>query len=153
MGLVEQILVRSEANGPTRAVEHIEAVAGIGLEGDRYREGRGTFSVPGKSGQALTLIEAEALDTLLADHGIALDPQATGRNVVTRGVDLTALIGKRFRIGAVECYGDRPCDPCATLARRTEPGVLRGLAGRGGLRADILTSGTLSVGAAIAPSG
>ncbi|MDX6639854.1 MAG: hypothetical protein QOF12_865 [Solirubrobacteraceae bacterium] len=147
MGFVERILIRSEPAGRSHAVPRALAVEGLGLQGDRYFNGEGTFFEEGKPGQALTLIEAEALEGLLADTGIALAAEDAGRNVVTRGVDLEALIGRRFRIGDVECRGDRPCDPCATLQRRTAPGVLRGLAGRGGLRADILRGGELVTGA------
>lgn len=122
-----------------------------GIEGDRYRDGTGTFYKPGKTGQALTLIEAEALEGLEAEHGIALPAAATGRNALTRGVDLNALVGRRFKVGSVECYGDRLCDPCRPLERRTERGVLKGLAGRGGLRADVLGAGAIAVGDAITP--
>ena len=65
---------------------------------------------------------------------------------MTRGIDLNALVGKRFVIGEVECVGQRLCEPCAHLERLTEPGTLRGLIHRGGLRADVLTDGTLRVG-------
>jgi MOSC domain-containing protein YiiM len=147
MGTVEQILVRPEEAGPSHAVPRAQVLEGLGLEGDRYFNGEGTFFEDGKDGQALTLIEAEALEGLLEDTGIALSAEASGRNVVTRGIDLNALVGRRFRIGAVECEGRRLCEPCATLARRTEPGVLRGLAGRGGLRADVLRGGEIAVGA------
>lgn len=147
MGIVERILVRLEPAGTSHDVERVQALEGLGLQGDRYFNGEGTFFEDGKSGQALTLIEAEALEGLLADAGIDLPAEVTGRNLVTRGVDLNALVGRRFRIGDVECRGDRLCDPCATLARRTEPGVLRGLAERGGLRADIVRGGELAVGA------
>lgn len=146
MGIVERILLRAEEAGPSRAVPSVLAVAGLGLEGDRYFNGEGSFFEESKPGQALTLIEAEALEGLLADTGIALSAEATGRNLITRGVDLNALVGKRFRIGEVECRGDRYCDPCATLQRRTQPGVLRGLVDRGGLRADILRGGELAAG-------
>lgn len=149
MGCVERILVRPEAAGASHEVPRARVVAGRGLEGDRYFAGTGTFWVEGKSGQDLTLIEAEALEGMAAETGIALRAEQAGRNLVTRGVDLNALIGRRFRIGEVECRGDRPCDPCATLARRTEDGVLRGLARRGGLRADVLRGGEIAAGAEI----
>lgn len=146
MGIVERILIREETAGVSREVPSARALEGLGLQGDRYFNGEGTFYEDGKSGQDLTLIEAEALEGLLADTGIALEAEVAGRNLVTRGVDLNALVGKRFRIGGVECRGDRLCEPCATLARRTDPGVLRGLAHRGGLRADIVRGGEIVAG-------
>ena len=71
------------------------------------------------------------------------------RNVVTRGIDLNALVGRRFRIGEVVCAGQRLCEPCAHLERLTTKGVLRGLIHRGGLRADVLNDGRIEIGAVI----
>lgn len=147
VSIVERILIRTEPAGLSHEVPRARALEGLGLEGDRYFNGEGTFFEEGKSGQALTLIEAEALEGLRADTGIVLAAEEAGRNLVTRGADLNALVGRRFRIGDVECRGDRLCEPCATLARRTEAGVLRGLAHRGGLRADIVRGGEIAVGA------
>lgn len=145
-GIVEGIYVSPAAETLPHPVARAVAVPGVGLEGDRYAAGTGTFSKPGKPGQDLTLIEAEALEGLEADTGIALGADAARRNVVTRGIALDDLIGRRFRIGAVVCRGDRTCDPCADLQRLTQPGVLRGLGRRGGLRADILEGGEIAVG-------
>ena len=147
---VEGIFIRASGGAETATLDRA-AVSAEGVEGDRYRNGTGTWFKRGKSGQALTLIEAEALEGLEAEHGIALSPQDAGRNVLTRGVDLNALVGRRFRVGAVECRGDRLCDPCRPLERRTQKGVLTGLADRGGLRADVLESGEIAVGDAIIP--
>ena len=145
MARVEAILIRERGNGPARRLERAR-VTPAGVDGDRYANGTGTVFKPGKSGQALTLIEAEALEGLAAEAGIELSPEQAGRNVVVRGADLNALVGRRFRVGGVECRGDRLCEPCRPLERRTEPGVLRGLAGRGGLRADVLAEGQVAVG-------
>ena len=132
------------------AVEEAVARAGRGLEGDRYGAGEGTFSNPLARGVDLTLVEAEHLDALELPSG-PLDHAAARRNVVTRGVDLNALVGRRFRVGEVVCLGQRLCEPCAHLQRLTEPGTLRGLVHRGGLRADVLTDGTIHVGDAVTP--
>lgn len=119
-----------------------------GIDGDRYQDGTGTFSTdPRRVGQDITLIEAEALDELEA-HGVSISPENARRNVVTRGIDLDALIGKPFRIGEVSCFGQRRAEPCAHLERLT-PGTLRPLVHRGGIRADILETGTISLGDAI----
>jgi MOSC domain-containing protein YiiM len=125
--------------------DELEAVAGRGVVGDRYFAGTGTFSRDGKQGQDLTLIEQEALDALGA-QGLALDGADARRNVLTVGIDLNALVGERFLVGDVECYAQRLCDPCSHLQRLTEPGVLRTLVHRGGLRADVLRGGTVRVG-------
>lgn len=121
-------------------------MAGRGIEGDRYSVDEGTFSDRGRVGRDLTLFEAEALEGLLADHGIELAPNETRRNVMTRGIGLNALVGHRFRVGEVECVATHLCDPCSHLQGMTQPGVLRGLADRGGLRANVVTGGLIRVG-------
>jgi len=139
-GTVEAIAVAPAAEAAMERVEQAAAHAGRGLEGDRYAEGRGTFSNPHSQGHDLTLIEAEVVDAL------RLAPEEARRNVVTRGIDLNALVGRRFRVGDVECAGQRLCEPCAHLQRLTHPGILRDLVHRGGLRADIVSGGTIRVG-------
>ena len=140
---MEAIVLGGAASEALRVVESATAVAGRGLEGDRYHAGAGTFSGHGP-GRALTLVEAEALED------VGLEPAAARRNVVVRGVELDALLGRRFRVGAVECLGQRRCEPCAHQ-RLTRPGVLRALVHRGGLRADVVVGGELRVGDAVTP--
>lgn len=150
-GTVEAIFAGTTATEVPEPVEQAEVIAGRGIRGDRYFEGTGTFSRPAKTGQDLTLVEAEAIERLAAEHGIEIEPAEARRNVLTRGIELNALVGRRFRVGEVECRGDRLCDPCAHLERLTEPGVLKGLVDRGGLRADVLTDGTIRPGDTILP--
>jgi MOSC domain-containing protein YiiM len=88
-----------------------------------------------------------------AEHGISLEPRETRRNVVTRGVDVNALVGKRFRIGDVECEGVELCEPCRHLESLTKPGIIKGLVHRGGLNADILEGGEISVGDPVVVNG
>jgi len=131
--------------GPARgaelsSVENVRAVAGKGLEGDRHFQHEG-----GKPGKALTLIEAENVEA------VGLPPGGARRQVTVRGVDLNALVGKRFRVGEVECYGVHLCEPCAHLQSMTRSGIIKDLAHRGGINADILTDGTISVGDAVVP--
>lgn len=144
-GVVELISIAKEAEGRMVAVPSAKTLAGRGLEGDRYARGAGTFSDPNGRGYDLTLVEAEALEELAAS-GVEIAPSEARRNLVVRGVALDDLIGKRFRVGEVECFGQRRCEPCAHLEKLTRPGVLRGLAHRGGLRADVLSSGEIRVG-------
>ena len=145
-GSVEGIYIAAEAEGATQPVESVRALAGRGLEGDRYFAGGGTFFKERKSGQDLTLIEAEAIEGLAREDGIELGPGESRRNVVTRGIGLNDLVGRRFSVGEIECVGRRLCDPCSHLERVTKQGVLEGLANRGGLRADIVTGGRIAVG-------
>jgi len=141
-GTVAGLLVAPDAEAPLVRVDAVEAVAGRGLEGDRYHEHAGTFSKPFANGHELTLVEAEALEEL------GFTPEDARRNVVTRGIDLNALVGRRFTVGEVECIGRRLCEPCAHL-ERLSPGTLRPLVHRAGLRADLLGNGTIRVGDAV----
>lgn len=138
MGKVERIIIRETANGPPIALECATVTPGGAIEGDRYANGTGTFYEPGKDGQDVTFVEAEALE----DAG--LSAEECGRNVVTRGVALNDLVGRRFRIGAVQLEGSRLCEPCTVLRDRT--GVFGELVHRGGLRADALVAGEIAVG-------
>jgi MOSC domain-containing protein len=139
VGTVMGILVASQAEAPLRRVASVAALPGRGLEGDRYAKGRGTFSAPGR-GYEVTLVEAEALDA------IELSWEDARRNIVTSGISLNALVGHRFRVGSVTCVGRRLAEPCSHLEKLARPGLLRPLVHRGGLRADILTGGTITTG-------
>jgi MOSC domain-containing protein YiiM len=152
-GTTVAIAIAAEATGPMQSLERARALAGRGLDGDRYAAKAGTFTPASDiaRGYDLTLIEAEVLDELSLPGGATLDYLDARRNIVTRGVDLNALVGRRFRIGDVECLGQRLCEPCSHLERLTASGVLRALIHRGGLRADILSDGQLQVGSAIEP--
>ena len=150
-GRVELIAVADAAGAPMRVVDSASAIAGHGLDGDRYARGQGEFSNVASRGHDLTLIEAEQIDALALPSGRPLPPEQARRNIVTRGIDLNALVGRRFRVGEVECFGQRLCEPCAHLERLTEPGVLRGLVHLAGLRADVLTDGVIEVGAEVRP--
>jgi MOSC domain-containing protein YiiM len=147
-GQVAAIALAEQAEGPMRRVDRARAKAGRGLAGDRYAAKAGTFTpaVDTARGYDLTLIEAEVLDELALPDGGALGYADARRNVVTRGIDLNGLVGRRFRVGGVECVGQRLCEPCAHLERLTTRGVLRALIHRGGLRADVLTDGEIRVG-------
>jgi hypothetical protein len=151
VGSVEGLYLAPMAEAACVAVEAVEAVAGRGLRGDRYFDGQGTFGTLGAAGHALTLIEAEAIETLAREDGIDLDPADARRNVVTRGVDLNALVGRHFMVGEAEIRGSRWCEPCAHLQRLATPGVLRGLVHRGGLRAEVVRGGTIRRGDQVRP--
>ena len=150
-GRVEAIAIADRAEAPMQQITTARAIPGRGLDGDRYANGIGTFTPRSGRGVGydLTLIEAEVLDELTFADGHQLGYAEARRNIITRGIDLNALVGQRFRVGDVECVGRRLCEPCAHLERLTQRGVVRKLIHRGGLRADILTAGNISVGAAI----
>ncbi|HEY1595935.1 MAG TPA: MOSC domain-containing protein [Thermoleophilaceae bacterium] len=145
-GRVEAIYIGPDVAGPLAEVPEVEAVAGEGLVGDRKHRDALPEHKRDEPGRHITLIEAEALEALAAEHGIALGPGESRRQIVTRGARLNPLVGKRFLVGEVECVGIELCEPCAHLQSLTEPGVMRGLVHRGGLRADILSGGTIRPG-------
>jgi Uncharacterized protein conserved in bacteria len=144
-GVVEAIFTAPEGKAEMHPHERVELHAGKGIPGDRYYTGTGTYWKPGDEGQELTLIEAETLDAL-REEGIELDPSETRRNVLTRGIDLNALVGREFRIGTARAVGRELAEPCRHLERLTGKPVMRPLVHRGGLRADLLTSGEVAVG-------
>ena len=150
-GSVVGLLVAPTAEAPLTRVGEAHAVAGRGLLGDRYAERAGTFSGSGR-GYEITLIEADILESLPSD-GIEITWEDARRNIVTRGIRLNTLVGHRFRVGDVECVGRRLAEPCSHLQRLAPAGVLRALVHRGGLRADIVTGGTIRVGDPIVPIG
>jgi hypothetical protein len=149
-GTVELLAVAPQAEAPMRLVQQARAVAGRGLDGDRYATGAGTFSPrgPHQPGYELTLIAAEVVEQLTA-RDAALDFTSTRRNVLTRGIDVNALVGHEFRVGDVHCRGVRLAEPCAHLERLAGPGLLRPLIHRGGVRVDILNDRTLHIGSTI----
>jgi len=124
--------------GPTDAIAPVEAAsawAGMGLKGDRHFYDEGA-----EPGLALTLIEEEVLED------VGLTGAQTRRQVVVRGVRLNDLVGKRFRVGEVDCLGVELCEPCLHLQQMTRPGIIKDLVHRGGLNADILNDGRIRVG-------
>ena len=143
---VVSIHIAQGAKEPTTAVNEVRAVPGKGLEGDRYFTLTGTFcDNPGPSYE-VTLIESEAVEALRRDHGMELGAGEIRRNIVTRGVALNHLVGREFKVGGVSLRGIRLCEPCAHLEKLTRPGIISGLVHRGGLRAQVLTEGTIRVG-------
>lgn len=136
--IVEEINI-----GPSDAISPVDSVAvlaGKGLKGDRMFREQGA-----EPGQALTLIEAEVLEA------VGLTGAQARRQVVVRGVRLNDLVGVRFLVGDVECFGVKLCEPCLHLQELTRPGIIKELVHRAGLNADILTDGQISVGDAISP--
>src|SRR5438067_2589362 len=144
MGQVEAIYITADHGELPRAVESVQAIAGKGLEGNRYFDA-------GDPARELTLIEAEALEALAAEHGIELDGASSRRNVLTRDVRLNDLVGKGFRVGELECRGIELCEPCAHLQSMTKPGVIDGLVHRAGINAEIIVGGELRPGDVVTP--
>ena len=147
MGSLTRICIADTATAPMRSVHEIECVSGQGLAGDRYFAGIGTFSATAKKpSHEVTLLEAEEIEDFNAQFGADLKPEDLRRNLVTRGIRLNDLVGRRFAIGPVTFEGIRLCEPCSHLAAVTRDEVLTGLVHQAGLRAAIIESGTIHVG-------
>jgi MOSC domain-containing protein YiiM len=144
-GRVEAIFITETHGVVPQPVERVETVAGSGLVGNRY------FYADGDAppGRAVTLVAAEALEAYERETGNSLSAAETRRNVLTRGIDVNALVGKRFRVGEVECLGVELCEPCSHLQSLTHDGVIKGMVHRAGLNADVLTDGEIAVGDSI----
>ena len=142
---IESIHIAATAKGPMQKLDLVQLIAGVGLEGDRYATRQGTFFKPEPDFE-LTLIEAEALEALARDYQIQLEPGNARRNLVTRGAALNHLVGREFKIGEVRIRGIRLCEPCSHLQAVTGLQVIKGLRHRGGLRAQILSSGAIRIG-------
>ena len=138
-----------------QALASVKAIAGAGLENDRYAKSSGFYSptptTPGA--REMTLIAREAIDAAAEAAGVTFEPIESRRNIVTQGVDLKALLGKRFTIGAVVCEGVRDCPPCVHLDQLTGKRLMPHLVWSGGLRARIVEGGVISVGDEIVVSG
>jgi len=145
-GSVVSMHIASTGSAPLTPMGEVRAVPGKGLEGDRYFHELGTFSNRPGPDRELTLIEAEAFEALRRDYGIEMAPREGRRNIVTRDVPLNHLVGRRFKVGSVTLSGIRLCEPCSHLEKLIGDGVKRGLIHRGGLRAQILSEGTIRVG-------
>lgn len=145
-GRVEALHIANAEGRPMRAMNRVRAIAGVGLEGDRYERATGRYSGDGRDDRHVTLIEAEEIEELAQGSGIVLAPGESRRNVTTRGIRLNELVGRPFRIGPVECEGTRLCEPCQYLTDLLDKPVLGPLVHRAGLRARILTAGEIALG-------
>lgn len=146
MGRVEDIWIAPEGEAPMEPVDRVAAVGDRGLRGDRYFRGSGYYS--GFDGCQVTFVETAALATAREEYGVDLSDGRHRRNVVLAGVDVTALLGHRFRVGGAVFEGTRLRPPCAHLEELAgEEGTARALREeRGGICADVIESGPVAVG-------
>ncbi len=123
---------------PTLEVETVECVAGQGLRGDRF------FGFKTDYAGQVTFFAQEVFERLQHELNLlTATPAGLRRNIVTAGVDLNALIGTEFTVQGITFLGTRECSPCYWMDHAFAPGAEAFLQGQGGLRAKILTSGTL----------
>jgi MOSC domain-containing protein YiiM len=147
-GRVVGICIGPEPERPMRSVTEVVAVAGRGLAGDRYFQ-------PAENGDPtaeITLIESEAIEAATDESGVDIRLEDTRRNIITSGIRLDDLVGKRFRIGEVEVEALEPNPPCRHLAELAGKPLLRPLARRGGVRGRIVKGGVVAAGDPIRPA-
>lgn len=149
-GRVVAIYTAPVKGAPMERRDEVRAVAGAGLDGDRYSTGDGKYTRSDDDGKrAITLIEREAVGAARREYDLELEEHEARRNVVTEGVPLNHLVGRTFRVGDVVLRGFKLAEPCAYLEGLTRTGVRRALVHRAGLRAEILEGGILRVGDAV----
>jgi MOSC domain-containing protein YiiM len=147
--MIERIFISPCRGSAQVAVEQAEVKAAMGIVGDR------NFGKAVHPGQNLTLVEAEEIEAFCALHRRQIDLSMTRRNLVTRGIRLNALVGRKFKAGEVLLLGVELCEPCAMLGRSlssdelASPKVVEYWLGRGGLRADVIVGGVLDAGVRI----
>ena len=145
--IVVEIYTASISGSRLRSVPRATLEAGKGLFGDRYFLGVGTFSKKIMAPDAeITLIESEEIERFNSNEQAAHSAGEFRRNIVTRGIKLNDLVGKRFLVGAALLEGKRLCEPCAHLAKLVRAPAVEGMVHRPGLRAQILTGATVQVG-------
>lgn len=149
-----EIQIAEDKGAPMKSVSIINAIEGAGLEGDRYATGKGAFSnskPPRNIDRHISLIESEAIQDVRTQENIDVTFADTRRNLLTIGIRLNDLVGKKFLIGNVQVEGVELCDPCA------RPGILSGkedvkkrfkeaFENRGGLRVRVLGTGEIHQG-------
>jgi MOSC domain-containing protein YiiM len=150
-GKLLAIAIAREAKGPMENVASVEVVVGEGLRGDRYGAGVGAAQFKGRRRpeNEVTLIASEAIEAANDEFNLTIEHLDTRRNLLTAGVPLNELIGKKFRVGSVTLKGLEKCEPCGYLQKRTFPWIKPALKGRGGLRCCVLEGGMIQVGDAI----
>src|SRR5436190_24045572 len=145
MSTVVHIFVASKRGEPMSAERSVEALTEGGLAGDRYSEVKNRRSPD----YQVTFIELENIEAFTQATGLPLTPEMPRRNIITRGIRLNGLCGKRFKVGRARFEVLALCEPCDLFAKRTYRQVLKFFVGKGGLRAKILQGGVIHVGDSI----
>jgi MOSC domain-containing protein YiiM len=146
-GAVESLFITTAMSEPMIAKDVVQAIAGQGLEGDRYLLATGTYSKKPSPDRQITLVEAEILDWLREDHGHTVRPEECRRNIVTRGITLNPLVGRTIAIGQTRLYVHRLCQPCRYIEKLLDqPGLYETWWDKGGIRCEILTGGEIRLG-------
>lgn len=154
MAQVEQIFIAREKRSPIEELPEAYLEANKGIQGDRYHALSETAIANGEEPgiYQVTLIDKGALDEFLARRDSDLGYGDFRRSIITSGIDLNALVDKNFTVGEATLYGTELCEPCAWLSANVHKEVLPGLVHKAGIRAMVLSSGSIRTGSAISPS-
>jgi MOSC domain-containing protein YiiM len=150
-GSVIEIWLAGAAAQPMRRVTAVEAVAGLGLAGDRYALGGGTWAQYPDLEKQVTLIDRDDVAAVAAETSSDLTAGDTRRNVVTTGIDLPALVGQWFTVGEVLLFGMKRCPPCTHLERLTGVRLVKAMVHRGGINAAVFAGGPIAEGDVVRP--
>jgi MOSC domain-containing protein YiiM len=150
-GTLREIWRTAAAAAPMERVPSASLVAGVGLAGDRYALGGGTWAQYPDLEKQLTLIDADDVAAVAAEVGVDLSPGDTRRNLVTTGIDLPSLVGRWFTVGDALLFGMKRCPPCTHLERLTGAKLVKAMVHRGGINAAVFGGGLVAPGAVIRP--
>lgn len=150
-GRLIAIHIAEQASVEMEELQAARMIEGVGIEGDRYATGRGTYSYKPHQDRQCTLIEMETMEALRRDHGLALEPNESRRNLTTEGVPLNHLVGRHFRVGEVVLFGGRLNVPCKYLDELLGRPLFNPLLNRSGLNCRIIKGGTIRPGDVIEP--
>lgn len=147
-GNVFSIYITDQAGNEMQSITSASLLSGKGIEGDRYCNGTGKFSEQLKNNPSveLSLIEKEQIDKFNFEQKQNHRYGDLRRNIVTEGIRLNDYVNKEFSIGNIKLKGIRLCEPCSYLAETVNPLVLPHMVGICGLRAQIISSGTINLG-------
>ena len=152
-GSVVALFTVDRMAAPMNKVEQLCALAGRGIEGDRYFLGTGTYSKKPEPGRQVTLIKSEVLESLKDKFEITVKPEESRRNILTRGIEINDLIGAEFFVGTVRLWAHRITQPCPYLEKLLDqPGLYKELWDNGGISCEILSDGVIKVGDLITTS-
>lgn len=142
------IIIGRHAKEPLDYVQRVNAVAGLGLEGDRYYYGEGTFNDLrlDQKVREVSIIDYKSLEACNRRLGSTFEFRDLRRNLVIQNLDIEVIGNNVFSIGAAEFKIVRTCPPCRYLGRLLDKDMMVGLKYIGGYRAVIVKSGMIQCG-------
>ncbi len=144
--MIEEIYIAKKRGSPQQRKHEVEVRSDLGIVGDR------NFGKKVHPGQNVTFIEREEIDSYNAKYNQCIPLESTRRNIITKGVRLNDLVGKVFCVGNATFKGVELCEPCKFLGDQlanqgmSPAQVVKAFVSKGGLRADVLSDGVISIG-------